>query len=160
MNKRDYIGQRGEALFLFMITDWCGKDEPWFQAVHLGEKYQTKDFLVDLVNPASGQANFYVQVKTTKGTYSGKGQKRKLKVRVSKASMKKLKKVPAPVFVVGIDIETRMGYVVQITEETADSISGIALTHPLNCTQIKKIWEWVNNYWGNKSMLPEKSAFS
>src|SRR5579872_477240 len=98
MNNRDYIGKRGEALFLSMITDWCGEDEPWFDAVHLGEKYQTKDFHVDLVNPTSGEANFYVQVKATRGKYSGEGQNRKLKVFVSKTSMQKLKRVPAPVF--------------------------------------------------------------
>jgi hypothetical protein len=86
MNKTDYIGERGEALFRFMITDWCGENEPWFHAVHLGEKYPAKDFLVDLVNPSSEQANFYVQVKATKGKYTGKGPTRKLKVGISKSA--------------------------------------------------------------------------
>jgi hypothetical protein len=140
MNKMDFIGERGEVLFKFLITDWCGKDRPWFQAVYLGEKYQAKDFLVDLVDSNVGEANFYVQVKATKGRYIGKGSGRKLNIKVSKSGMMRLKKVNAPVFVVGIDIDARKGYVVQITKETGDSITGISLSHPLNCTQIKRIW--------------------
>jgi hypothetical protein len=160
MNKRDYIGERGEALFQVMITNWCGEDEPWFQAVHLGEKYPAKDFLVDLVNPASGQAHFYVQVKATRGKYTGKGRKRKLKVGVSKTGMKALKKVPAPVFVVGIDIETGNGYVVQVTQGTGNTLPSIPLTHPLDCARIKEMWDWVDDYWLNKTMLPKQSAFT
>lgn len=158
MNKRDYVGARGEVLFMTMITDWCGEDEPWFQAVHLGEKHPAKDFLVDLVNPPSGQANFFVQVKATRGKYTGRGPNRKLRVGVSKTGMKALKKVPAPVFVVGIDIDAGAGYVVHINETTGDTLPSIPLTHPLDCARIKEIWDYVEQYWAARNMLPKTPA--
>lgn len=158
MNNRDYVGSRGEALFAEMITDWCGEDEPWFQSVSLGEKYPAKDFMVDLVNPSCGQANFYVQVKASRGKYTGTGATRKLKVGITRTAMAVLKKTPGPVFVVGIDIDTKIGYVVQITQQTGDTLPSIPLTHPLDCKQIRTIWEWVDGYWGKKAMLPADSA--
>jgi hypothetical protein len=59
--------------------------------------------------------------------------------------MMKLKKVPAPVFVVGIDIETKSGYVVQITEATGDSLVSISLAHPLDCVRIKESGSGLTN---------------
>src|SRR5213082_3428425 len=83
MNERDYIGKRGEAIFRYLITDWCD-GEPWFDDNFLGEKQPIKDFIVNLIEPASGDAVFYAQVKATNGKYVGKGPARRLKVKLSK----------------------------------------------------------------------------
>jgi hypothetical protein len=158
MNKRDYVGNRGEILFRALITDRCGEDEPWFQETFLGEKHSITDFLVTLVNPTSGHASFYVQVKATKGRYTGTGPNRKLRVGITKAAMKELKQLNAPAFVVGVDIVTGKGYAVQITRDTPDTIPSIPLSNPLDCTRIKRIWEWVDQYWSSRTMLPTESA--
>jgi hypothetical protein len=64
MNKRDYMGKRGEAIFRFLIPDWCD-GKPWFDDNFLGEKQPTKDFIVNLSEPTSGDAVFYAQVNAT-----------------------------------------------------------------------------------------------
>jgi hypothetical protein len=114
MNERDYIGKRGEAIFRFLITDWCD-GEPWFDDNFLGEKQPIKDFIVNLIEPTSGDAVFYAQVKATNGKYVGSGRSRRLKVKLSKKDTAKLRKASGPAFLVGIDIASRKGYLRDIS---------------------------------------------
>jgi len=158
MNERDYIGKRGEAIFRFLITDWCD-GEPWFDDNFLGEKQPIKDFIVNLIEPSSGDAVFYAQVKATNGKYVGKGRARRLKVKLSKKDTAKLKQAPGPAFLVGIDIASRKGYFVQLSARSPESFSSLALRHRLNCRNIKKIWRKVDDYWKTRSMLPASSEF-
>ena len=63
----DDIGNRGEAVFRVRITDPYGpRKSPLFRAYHLGEKFPTLDFLIELVGLPTGRvAYFFVQVKAT-----------------------------------------------------------------------------------------------
>ncbi len=158
MNKRDYIGKRGEAIFRYLITEWCD-GEPWFDDNFLGEKQPVKDFIVNLVEPTSGDAVFYAQVKATNGKYVGKGRERRLKVQLSKKDTAKLKKAPGPAFFVGIDIDSKKGYFVQLSAQSPESFSSLPLRHRLNCRNIKKIWQKIDDYWKARSMLPDSSEF-
>lgn len=158
MNERDYIGKRGEAIFRFLITEWCD-GAPWFDDNFLGEKQPVKDFIVNLIEPTSGDAVFYAQVKATNGRYVGKGANRRLKVKLSQEDATALKKAPGPAFLVGIDIASRKGYFVQLTARSPASFSSIPLRHRLNCKNIKKIWQQVDDYWNARSMLPASSEF-
>lgn len=158
MNRKDYVGKRGEILFRTLITKWCG-GEPWFDDDYLGEKRETKDFAVNLVEPSSGDAYFFVQVKATEGRYTGTGSKRRLGVKLTKKDMSKLKRSGGPAFVFGIDIVSERGYFVQISKKSPASLSGIPLRNRINCKNIRKIWESVNDYWINKKMLPDDSPF-
>lgn len=158
MNESDYIGKRGEAIFRYLITGWCD-GKPWFDDNFLGEKQPVKDFIVNLIEPTSGDAVFYAQVKATNGKYVGKGRTRRLKVKLSKKDTAKLKRAPGPAFVVGIDIGTSKGYFVQLSAQSPTSFSSIPLRHRLNCRNIKKIWRQVDEYWKSKSMLPVRSEF-
>src|ERR1700730_14836470 len=102
MDLKDYIGKRGESIFTVLITRWCD-GKPLFNDIFLGDKHETSDFIVELINPTSGHAQFYVQVKSTNGRYTGKRSSRKLDVDVTKNDVEKLKKIHAPAYVVGID---------------------------------------------------------
>jgi hypothetical protein len=95
MNEKDYIGKRGETIFAFLIGKKCS-GRFWFHCDFLGDKAETKDFVVYLIDPACTEATFFVQVKATSRGYSGKGKKRKLKANVSKKDVKKLKGVNGP----------------------------------------------------------------
>jgi hypothetical protein len=158
MNQRDYIGKRGEAIFRFLITDWCD-GEPWFDDNFLGEKQPVTDFIVHLIEPTTGGAVFYAQVKATNGKYVGTGRTRRLKVKLSARDTAGLKQAPGPAFLVGIDITTRRGYFVQLTARSPKSYSSLPLRHRLNCRNLKKIWQQVDAYWGARSMLPAGSEF-
>jgi hypothetical protein len=159
VNVNDYIGERGEILFASLITKWCG-GEPWFtEVLFLGAKAEARDFSVSLVSPDSGIATFFVQVKATTTGYSGSGSKAKLKVKVDKDDVEKLKTVPGPAFVIGIDIQNETGFILGITDKSK-SISGIPVSNKLNCRAIKKLWDEVNDYWKAKNMTRTSSKFS
>lgn len=109
MDRRDRTGNRGENIFRYLITKWCGGNQ-WFTETFLGEKSEAKDFLLNLIDPSSGDAICYVQVKSTvRGAYK-KGQK--LRGSVKQSDIAKLKKLKAPVYVVGVDVVAEMAYIV------------------------------------------------
>ena len=114
MNIRDRIGKRGENLFTVIIGEWCG-GRPWFDEQFLGEKHEGKDFSVELIGPTARYAMFQVQVKATRSRYRGVGVKRKLSVNVSRKTVERLQSVGAPAYVVGIDIDSKQGFIKAIT---------------------------------------------
>ncbi len=159
VNLSDLIGKRGENIFTVSITKWCD-GHPWFIEQFLGEKHQTTDFLVDLIGPTAGHAQFYVQVKSTRGHYKGKGSNKKLDVTVPRKDVDRLKQHHAPVYVVGIDIDRECGYIVAVAQSTASRINGIPARHALNCRTPKALWKEVDDYWNAKSILARESRFS
>ena len=69
MNMKDLIADRGESILKVLITDWCRNNAnlPWFsEAVFLGQKHQTTDFMVELYGAGATFSMFYVQVKATR----------------------------------------------------------------------------------------------
>ncbi len=159
MNLNDSIGKRGESIFTVLITRWCD-GHPWFIDTFLGEKHETTDFLVELIDPTAGHAHFYVQVKATRRRYKGRGASRKLDIAVSEGVVVKLKQIHAPVYVVGIDIDRVCGYISAITEASAGGIHGIPARHSLNCRTLRALWKEVNDYWKAKTILARKSRFT
>ncbi len=161
MTKQDQIGHRGENLFTVMITRRC-ENRMWFFEVMLGEKYPTIDFHVDLLEPTTEKAYCFVQVKATAKGYSGMGAGRKLNVRVSKKDVQRLRKIPAPTYVVGIDVTPAMGqgYIIAIDRNVTTAVTGLPTRHPLDCRAIKKLWKEVDAYWKARDMLMAKSMFS
>src|SRR5690349_18668138 len=50
---REDIGERGQWLFCTLLTELCGRNEPFFCPRFLGDKYPTFDYIVEVVdNPA------------------------------------------------------------------------------------------------------------
>ncbi len=159
MNPKDYIGKRGENIFRVLITEFCD-GMPLFDDAFLGEKHEATDSLVELINPTSGHAYFFAQIKSTTSRYTGLGAARKLDVRVTKRDVEKLKKVPAPIYVFGIDIEKQRGYIMAITRRTTGGISGIPTKNSLSCRSLKMLWKEVDDYWTAKRMLVQDSVFT
>jgi hypothetical protein len=62
-----------------------------------------------------------------------------LRVRVTQQDVAKLKKVPAPTYVVGIDVEEECGFILSITELTSGGIFGITTRHRLNCRTLRAL---------------------
>ncbi len=159
MNLKDLIGKRGEDVFAYLIGEWCF-GRMWFFADFLGAKGEALDHRVSLIAPSTFGAVFYVQVKSTTRGYSGQGAKRKLKVKVSKEDIRKLKTVPGPAFVAGIDINQKVGYLKAVTAKTpVRQLSGIPCDKPINCTNIRKLWREIDRYWRKRNMAAEDSYF-
>jgi hypothetical protein len=159
MNLKDYMGRRGENIFTVLITKWCN-GKPLFTDNFLGEKHETTDFLVELINPTCGHGHFYVQVKATTANYSGTGTGRKLDVQVTKDDVEKLKQIHAPCYIVGVDIENVRGYIASITQQNTVGLSGISIRNSLTCPNLKRLWKEVDTYWTAKTMLAATSIFS
>jgi hypothetical protein len=159
MNINDLKGDRGENLFTVLITKWCS-GRPLFIDSFLGEKHEATDYLVELLDPPCGHAHFYVQVKATMANYSGTGMGRKLDVQVTKDDVDKLKRIRAPVYVAGIDIEGGRGYMAAIAKTMTTGISGIPTRNALNCRNLKALWDEVNAFWTAQQLLATPSKFS
>jgi hypothetical protein len=159
VNLSDSIGRRGESIFTVLITKWCD-GHPWFVDTFLGEKHETTDFMVDLIEPTAGHAHFYVQVKSTRARYKGAGLDRRLDVTVTREDVEKLKQIHAPTYVAGIDIDRVCGYIVGVTQASTSGIYGIPVRHSLNCRTLKALWKEVDEYWKAKTILAQESKFS
>lgn len=138
------VGSRGENIFTVLITKKCS-GQYWFDEIFLGEKAETADFLVKLVDPSSGYGIFYVQVKSSEGRYTGK-KKTMLKRDVSAEDIQKLSVYEAPVYIVGIDTEAVEGYILGVTS-SSKKLSGIPTTHKIDCATIQRLWAEVDTYW-------------
>lgn len=149
MDMTDYLGRRGETIFSLLVGKFCGAGGtiPLFEARFLGEKAETIDFLVSLVEPTHPGACLFVQVKSTLTGYNGVGKDRKLKVRVSKSEVEKLRKLVVPTYVVGIDVVKERGYITAITQATTGGINGLPTRYPLNCRSLRALWKEVDACW-------------
>lgn len=159
MNRKDYVGSRGEDIFRYVITRWCN-GKPLFVQVFMGDKHEGTDFMVELVEPTCGHAHFFVQVKSTQSRYTGQDEDRKLDVQVSARDVETLKMIHAPTYVVGIDINDARGYITGITQRSAGGISGIHTRNLLNCRTLRTLWKEVDDYWKAMSILMRESRFS
>src|SRR5215471_9738608 len=110
MAAQDDIGSRGEFIFCTRIMNFCGRDLPYFRPRFLGEKAQSFDYLVELVDAAKGAPFFFVQVKTTRKGYT-KGRLRRLKVGMSGTDVRRFCLLPAPTYLVAIDEPGEVGYI-------------------------------------------------
>src|SRR5581483_12511939 len=61
----DDIGNRGQAIFYKLMTELCGRANPYFRPHFLGDKFPALDYLVELIEPRAGAPFFFVQVKST-----------------------------------------------------------------------------------------------
>lgn len=158
MPDQDWIGHRGENLFRVMITKICD-NKMWFHEVMLGEKYPTVDFHLDLLPSVIAKSYCFIQVKATAHGYTGTGDAEKLNVQVTREDLERLKGIPAPTYVVGIDVMGEKGFLFPIKKDSPPSINGIPTKYPIDCTTIKQLWQEVNGNWKAKKMLSSKSIF-
>jgi hypothetical protein len=142
---RDALGERGEALFKLLITEFHSDAGPIFKPQFLGDKWQYIDFIVELVGTGSYIPYFFVQVKTTRKGYTKKLNR--LKIQVKEQSVIGLASYPAPTYIVGIDEINETGYIVSANGENLKSLSSLSTTFPINKQNRQILWNEVNNFW-------------
>ncbi len=156
----DEIGDRGEAIFEVRITDFCGRNFPYFRCHFLGEKTATFDYLVELEE--AGETTpwfFFIQVKATKQGRTKRGQPR-LKVKVEKEHVLRMAKYPAPTYVVGIDEPQEKAYIVAVFGTMNRAIASLPTAHELSCDNLKRLWDEVKGFWSCRDMVMQTSAFA
>src|SRR5262245_32486232 len=139
MATSDEIGARGEAIFVVLITDLCGRSYPYFRPHFLGEKFAALDYLVELTGVRGGTLSFFVQVRTTRLGYTKKSRRRR--VGVSEAEMRGMARDPAPTYLVGTDEPEACGYIVSVNDpRKAAGLSSFPTEHPLDCRNLGRLW--------------------
>src|SRR5713101_4067125 len=91
MGITDYIGGRGEAIAYARLARVCRTDSdmPYFWPHYLGEKCQTFDFLVELVDAGDKTPFFFVQVKATRKEFTRSQMPPRLRVEVSENDVRR-----------------------------------------------------------------------
>jgi Domain of unknown function (DUF4365) len=161
MPTKDDIGNRGEAIFKLRITDPYGPDqEPLFRPYHLGEKFPTLDFLVELVGlPAGRVAYFFAQVKATTQGLTKKPPVR-LRIGVSQEDIDRMLIYPGPTYVVGIDSQTERAYIASVNGTAMRRIQGLPVMYPLDAVNMQTLWQEVEAYWRGRDMILRRSKFA
>jgi hypothetical protein len=153
----DVLGERGQGICYELLTELCGRNEPYFHPHRLGDKHPTFDFLVELLG--SEGYFFFVQVKSTTLGYRSAGNRRRLRVNVDREDVQKMLASPAPVYLVGIDEPHRLGYLLSMNEPREVGLGGLPTRHLLDCNNLKLLWQEVNNFWTSRKKELHGSCF-
>lgn len=143
---RDALGQRGEAIFTVLMTEFHSQAGPIFRPQFLGDKWPCVDFILELVGETGSiQPYCFVQVKTTRQGYTQRD--RRLKVQLGAEQVTALAAYPAPTYLVGIDELNEQGYIVSINGETRAAVSSLTTEFPLDHERRELLWAEVLEYW-------------
>jgi hypothetical protein len=154
-------GQKGEFAFGSIITRRYRKNEDLFDPRPLGEKKPITDFYVELTGERKVRPYFFVQVKATRAKQNN------IRVNLSADEISKMRCIPAPVYLVGIELDDRDGgvdeaFLLAVDKFTKGGVYYIPKIYPINAQNLEMLYEEVLDYWflsHNKKRV-KKSAFS
>jgi len=161
MEITDVIGGRGEAIAFARLARVCRSDAdlPYFWPHYLGEKCETFDFLVELVDAGEKTPFFFVQVKTTRKELTKAQVPPRLRVEVADKDIRRMVAYPAPTYVVGVHESEERAFIISIHGAMAEAISSITTAHELTCDTLQRLWEEVRAFWQNRDMSRSASSF-
>ena len=144
----DLIGNLGEWIVATALAHPVdGKyRRPLFRPVFLGEKYPTADLLVDIVDDYGlAMGFFFVQVRARTESPNEFGR---LPIKLQREEYERLRKLPVPAYLVGVDIANENAYVVAAFKRRATGISSITTAFSLRNEYVKiRLYEEVREFW-------------
>src|SRR5262245_16711000 len=154
MGTTDFIGGRGEALaFTRLARIWRTDAElPCFWPHYLGEKAQTFDFLVELVDAGERTPFFFVQVKATRKALTKRQRPPRLRVEVPAVDVRRMVAYPAPTYVVGVHEDEERAFIISIHGGMSDAIPSITTAHELTPGNLRRLWDEVREFWQGREM--------
>lgn len=151
----DDTGERGERLFTLLMTELCGRDDPFFRPRFLGDKYPTFDYIVEVVDQPS--YFFFVQVKGTRQGYTAK--ENRLRVKVTQDDVNRMVACPVPTYVVGIDVnEIGVGFLLSVNEPR-NRVTSLTTRFRIDCGVLEELRDEVIDFWSSRSMTLTGSRF-
>jgi len=152
---KEDIGERGQWLFCLLMTELCGRDNPYFRPRFLGDKYPTFDYLVELADHPS--YFFFAQVKGTTQGYTR--DPTRLKIQVSQADVDRMVASPVPTYVVGIDVNAiGVGFLLSVNE-TRSHIASLTTRFKIDCDVLRELYGEVHAFWSSREMTLNGSRF-
>src|SRR4051812_10131168 len=113
---------------------------PYFWPHYLGEKNETFDFLVELVDAGPKTPFFFVQVKSTRKDFTRTQKPPRLRVEVSEKDVRRMVAYPAPTYIVGVHEAEERAFVISVHGTMCEAISSITTAHELNGESLKRLW--------------------
>jgi len=161
MGIADFIGGRGEAIAFARLARVCRTDTdlPYFWPHYLGEKCQTFDFLVELVDAGEKTPFFFVQVKSTRKEFTSSQTPPRLRVEVSEKDARRMVAYPAPTYVVGVHEGEERAFLISVHGSMSEAISSITTAHELTPETLRRLWEEVREFWQGREMARSASSF-
>lgn len=161
MGITDVIGGRGEAIAFARLARVCRADAdlPYFWPHYLGEKCETFDFLVELVDAGEKTPFFFVQVKSTRKDFTKARVTPRLRVEVAKKDIRRMVAYPAPTYVVGVHESEERAFIISVHGAMAEAISSITTAHELTCDTLQRLWEEIRAFWQDRDMSRSASFF-
>ena len=152
---REDIGERGQWLFSLLMTDLCGRDDPFFRPRFLGDRYPTFDYIVEVVDrPAYF---FFVQVKGTTLGYTV--EERRPRVQVTQDDIDRMVACPAPTYVVGIDAnEIGIGFLLSV-DEARGNVASLTTRFGIDRVVLQQLRGEVVGFWSSRNMALTGSRF-
>jgi hypothetical protein len=162
MNINNFIGGRGEAIAFACLTRICRPDVdlPYFWPHFLGEKAETFDFLVELVDAGEITPIFFVQVEATRKAYTKTQVPARLPVQVSEKDMRRMLAYPAPTYVVAVHEDEERAFIISVHGTASDAIASITTAHEMTCETLRRLWDEVRNFWLSREVTRLSSSFS
>ena len=158
MDKRDQIGQVGEALFAAKLTRFWGRPAPLFDVRFLGEKFEYADYLVRLVDAGPPWPIFFVQIKATLAGYTG--DQNRLKVAVAADEVRGLASFPTPTYIVGIDVPGERGYIISANNRAPKRLASLSTKFSIDDpATLQLLWDEVRAFWSLYAMHSFRSGF-
>lgn len=149
-NPNDFLGVRGEALFLATMTSFHG-GMPLFRVHFLGDKWPTVDFVCELEGTwQRHRPFFFAQVKATRRGYTAAGR---LRIAVTEAKARALARFKAPVYLVGIDEIHERAYIVGVTGSGVGALASLHCGAELDAAGRRALWQDVRRYWSRVPRL-------
>jgi hypothetical protein len=133
---------------------------PYFWPHYLGEKCETFDFLVELVDAGEKTPFFFVQVKSTRRRLTRAQMPPRLRVEVSEKDVRRMVSYPAPTYVIGVHEDEERAFIVSVHGNMSDSVSSITTGHELTQATLRRLWEEVREFWQDKDMTRLSSSFT
>jgi hypothetical protein len=132
---------------------------PLFRVTALGAKYPAVDFLIDVLDANDDSLGFFfAQVKGTSKKISGTSAR--LAVNVELESFNRLVRVPAPAYLIGVDVNAEASYLVAAYRTRANDVSSITRAFPLADPIVKmNLYQEVLAFWRANRPLLQRTQF-
>jgi hypothetical protein len=129
-----------------------------FRATALGDKYPTVDLIVDVLGRGAAPLGFFfVQVK---GTVTATPPASRLPVEMALDRFNRLVRLPAPTYMIGVDVLAEMAYLVAAHKPRKVPVSSITKSYCLQDDSVRiKLYREVLQFWKAYRPRLHRTAF-
>ncbi len=156
----DQIGDMGELLAALALSrPVLGRyRRSLFKPTYLGEKYPAADFLVDALSPQGEHVGFFfVQVKST----SRPSGRRRLRLTADTDKLRRLARLPAPTYVVGVDTVSEAAYIAAAFGPHPLRSHSLTKQFPLSSDAVRiELYREVLGHWATRGRRPTETRFT